>query len=487
MRLLDVHTLTFTIFPEDSRPDYAIASHRWLDGTEAMFEDVVERRTNLEGYKKVVGFAEYVKAKIPHIKWLWIDTCCIKQDSDRELSEAINSMFRWYREAEVCLAYLADVVVASDLQSFRRSVWFRRAWTLQELIAPELVVFLTRDWRIVGHKGFAGDLRTVSIEAGCLLNCKIAAMTSIPEEVLQDYGKGRQFSVEEKFEWSEGRSATRGEDLSYCLLGILDLSMNIRYGDGEEKTRSRLLKKITKSKELDDHSSTMGNHVPFSAKDVPFLDHYVPREWTTNKLRSFFKSPNVASDCQRIFVVHGMTGIGKTQLCAHFARTYHSRFSAVFWLDASSRDSLIRSISQIVPRLPGHREDRTAEFEEAQAHGVHPNIGTATAQVQVSKLRLRFQEWLTRPGNNRWLLILDNVEHDPPPESQNPQAYDYKEFLNFNSFLPKITHGNILITTRSENIEATDNVQLSLMVNETARKMIEERAQRPIEGKSLEA
>jgi hypothetical protein len=339
---------------------------------------------------------------------------------------------------------------------------------------------------MIGHKGFAGDLRTISIESGVLLNHEIAAATSIPKEILQDYDQTRQCSVEEKFEWSEGRSATRGEDLSYCLLGILDISMNIRYGDGEEKTRSRLLKKIARSKEASDQSSTMANHVPFSAKHIPLLDHYVPREWTTDQLRSFFKAPNAASEGQRVFVVHGMTGIGKTQLCAHFARTYHNRFSAVLWLDGTSRDSLIRSIARIVPRLPGHSEDRTVEFEGAQAHRVHPDINTATAQVQMSKLCLRFQEWLSNPNNNRFLLILDNVNGGWSSAEQGPQAYDYRTFFNFNHFLRRIRHGNVLITTCSDNLQgATESLQMSLMNNESARKIMEGRAQRPVEGKSL--
>lgn len=450
-----------------------------------MFEDVVERRAYLEGYQKVMGFAEYVRTEIPHLKWLWIDTCCIKQDSDRELSEAINSMFRWYREAEVCLAYLADVAVADNLPSFLRSVWFRRAWTLQELIAPELVVFLTRDWQIIGHKGFDGDLRPISIASGLLLNHDIASVTNIPEEILRDYDQIQHVSIEEKFEWSEGRSATRGEDLSYCLLGVLDISMNIRYGDGEEKTRSRLLKKIAKAKEASDQSSTMANHIPFNAKEVPFLDHYVPREWSTDKLRSFFKSPNVASECQRIFIVHGVTGIGKTQLCAHFARTYHNRFSAVLWLDGSSRDSLTRSIAHIVPRLPGYSEDRTIELEDAQAYRVHPGVATATTQVQMSKILLRFSEWLSKPNNNRWLLILDDVYRDWPSKTQDPQAYNYRNFFDVNPFLSKIRHGNILITTTLESLQgATESLQLQPMHDETARKMVEIRAQRPIESKS---
>ena len=73
---------------------------------------------------------------------LWIDSCCINKDSSSELSEAINSMYRWYGLSRVCYAYLAGVAPGEDpsreWSAFRRSRWFRRGWTLQELIAPEI-------------------------------------------------------------------------------------------------------------------------------------------------------------------------------------------------------------------------------------------------------------------------------------------------------------------------------------------------------------
>lgn len=89
MRLLNVHSLE--LHEHDTQiPPYAIASHRWKRGTEASFADVENRRdVDKAGYRKVVGFAEYTKKYIPHVEWLWIDTCCIDQKSSQEVSEAI--------------------------------------------------------------------------------------------------------------------------------------------------------------------------------------------------------------------------------------------------------------------------------------------------------------------------------------------------------------------------------------------------------------
>ncbi len=100
------------------------------------------------GYRKVEAFAAYVREQhLAPIKWLWVDTCCINKYSAAELSKAINSMFDWYHDAKLCLAYLADVETAEDRSSFEKSDWFKRGWKLQELLAPQVVLFVARQWQ----------------------------------------------------------------------------------------------------------------------------------------------------------------------------------------------------------------------------------------------------------------------------------------------------------------------------------------------------
>jgi hypothetical protein len=252
MRLLNVDDLTFQEFHDPDIPKYAIASHRWIAGTEATLESIQERKnTHTLGYQKVLGFAEYVKKHIPGLHWLWIDTCCIDQKSSQELSESINSMFRWYRDAEVCLAYLQDVPTSHEMATLADSNWFTRGWTLQELLAPTVVVFLASDWEIVGHKGQGGRGRSgASLETGKRLDHQIAAITGIPEYILHDYsGNSLGLTVDEKLRWMAERQTSREEDDSYCLLGIVGVTMTIRYGDGREATRARLLKKLRSGKQ----------------------------------------------------------------------------------------------------------------------------------------------------------------------------------------------------------------------------------------------
>jgi hypothetical protein len=163
------------------------------------------RNTDKSGYKKGHGFARCVRERIGCVGWLWIDTCCVNQDSSQELDEAVNPMFQWYSDAEVCLAYLAHVSNARDMDQFRRTERFRRGWTLQELLAPAFVVFMSKDWQVVGCKG--EDKYTKSELKGLkgpALEQIIAAITGIPECVLRDYHQSKNYTTEEKLAWIVG-------------------------------------------------------------------------------------------------------------------------------------------------------------------------------------------------------------------------------------------------------------------------------------------
>jgi hypothetical protein len=249
MRLLNVHTLEFSKHHPDNTPRYAIASHRWFGDAEASLKDVQKKRnTDTDGYKKVQGFADYVRDYIPHVEWLWIDTCCIDHRHGPELSEAINSMFKWYSNAEVCLAYLADVEAVDDVERFERSEWFRRGWTLQELVAPWTVVFLTKGWEVIGYKGRTGRGKSgIELRSGPSLAASVVAASGLPERVLDDFKQSRDFTTEEKLNWTKGRKTTKEEDIWYCLVGIFGVSMSIIYGEGAEHTKRRFLAKARKA------------------------------------------------------------------------------------------------------------------------------------------------------------------------------------------------------------------------------------------------
>ncbi|KAK0712058.1 hypothetical protein B0H67DRAFT_518816 [Lasiosphaeris hirsuta] len=226
MRLLKTKTkeLEFEEFAGRNVPLYSILSHTW-GSDEISLQDIMGTRTLAAAH----GF-DYV----------WIDTCCIDKTSSAELSEAINSMYRWYQEADICYAYLADVAASPGAglpARLSRSRWFTRGWTLQELLAPSAVIFLDAAWHEIGTKS---DLHEA-----------LSEITGIPSAVLQGTSTPSSASVAQRMSWASKRETTRPEDLAYCLLGLFDVNMPMLYGEGD-RAFARLQEEIIKTS--DDHS-----------------------------------------------------------------------------------------------------------------------------------------------------------------------------------------------------------------------------------------
>jgi WD40 repeat protein len=212
---------------------YAILSHTWGDDDEEVtFEDLKDGSAKTKnGYKKLRFCGQ--QAACDGLQYFWVDTCCINKSRDSELSEAINSMFRWYRKAAICYVYLADVWTKDQIDpslkpweaAFGNSRWFTRGWTLQELIAPPLVEFFSLN----GNR--LGDKKTLEVQ--------LYKVTGIPVPAL----RGRplaDFSFDERVSWARHRNTKREEDLAYSLLGILDISIPVIYGEGKENAFRRL-------------------------------------------------------------------------------------------------------------------------------------------------------------------------------------------------------------------------------------------------------
>ena len=243
LRLNDNGALSLTEFFDDKIPRYAILSHTWrTDGEEVTFKELLEGTGKSKaGYAKICFCGE--QAASDRIQYFWVDTCSIDKSSSAELQEAINSMFRWYRDAARCYVYLSDVSIDDCDQNnqtsqfswesaFRASKWFTRGWTLQELLAPASVEFFSREGKRLGDKK--------SLER------QVHEITGIAVEALRGSPLSR-FSVAERFSWAEKRETTRKEDAAYSLLGIFDIRMSLIYGEGKEEALVRLKKKIDKT------------------------------------------------------------------------------------------------------------------------------------------------------------------------------------------------------------------------------------------------
>ena len=219
MRLLNIHTLDLEEFFGSKIPAYAILSHTWGDD-EVSFQDWPARQSLVgrRGYDKITAACAQVR-EYPHLSHIWVDTNCINKESSAELTEAINSMYVWYRRASVCFVYLEDFHYRghASLAKFGQCRWFSRGWTLQELLAPYKIRFFDAAWHDFGTKQ--------------TLQRELLAATGIPSVYL-DGDNLREASISARMSWVALRSTTREEDMAYCLLGLFDVNMPLLYGEG---------------------------------------------------------------------------------------------------------------------------------------------------------------------------------------------------------------------------------------------------------------
>ncbi|PIL29218.1 hypothetical protein GSI_09267 [Ganoderma sinense ZZ0214-1] len=276
MRLLDTKTGQFV--NHDPRTDiYAILSHTWVPEGEQTYQELqaIQRDYDSNGFSRLAYPPQVVSArlaptttstqrpaatnyKIPQpasiwddpklspkirlacetareagFRYLWIDSCCIDKMNSAEWSEAINSMYAWYRDAKICFAFLSDVPTSPPSRDsrFRTSRWFTRGWTLQELLAPREVVFLSTEWKYLGTRDDLAPL--------------LQTITGIDRGVLRQEVSLDAVSVAKRMSWASTRETTRLEDEAYSLLGIFDLHMSTMYGEGRRAFR-RLQEEILK-------------------------------------------------------------------------------------------------------------------------------------------------------------------------------------------------------------------------------------------------
>ena len=243
MRLINTRTFKLKDFGPRP-PPYAILSHTWGED-EVTFQDI----SDLPAARKKKGFAKIERCCQQALRdgfdWAWVDTCCIDKTSSAELSETINSMYKWYERAMKCYAFLEDVLLRLDdvelqrpdgfgnqsslnaaRRAFFRSRWWKRGWTLQELIAPLDVEFYNCYWeRLTSKRACTGFINS---------------STGIALSVLDHSAPLRSICAAERISWASRRITTREEDMAYCLLGILDVNMPLLYGEGRSRAFQRL-------------------------------------------------------------------------------------------------------------------------------------------------------------------------------------------------------------------------------------------------------
>ena len=241
MRLLHTRTFKLHEFASEEIPEYVILSHTWGDD-EIIFEDITANDDSFRsknGFKKLFGTCQ--QAERDGYDFVWIDTCCIDKSSSAELQENINSMWKWYRKANICYAYLSDVADESTRdggRSFQNSRWFKRGWTLQELLAPLLVEFYTSSWQFLGTRhDRAEDIEGITGIWSSVLRSNTEIHYSIP--------------AAEIMSWAAPRKVTRAEDIAYSLMGLFDVQMPLLYGEGGQSAFIRLQELILQQRQDD--------------------------------------------------------------------------------------------------------------------------------------------------------------------------------------------------------------------------------------------
>lgn len=210
---------------------------------------------------------------------------------------------------------------------------------------------------------------------------------------------------------------------------------------------------------------------PFSLEGLPRISNFVPRPEQMDELKAYFRKPRSVK--RRVFILHGTGGMGKSSLCAYFASQCRKEFSAVMWVDGSSRESLQASLARIAKRfldiIVVNESSGTIVGVSGEARETRPRFDHREAGRKLLA-------WLSEPENTEWLFILDNLDRNWQA-GKDPQAYNYEEFI------PYLDHGNILITTRLELLHSHGrSMRLDKMGKEQAHAVLLQHAGRPLEG-----
>lgn len=159
---------------------------------------------------------------------------------------------------------------------------------------------------------------------------------------------------------------------------------------------------------------------------MPVIESFLGRQDELDQLWQYLQPINLQS--RKVAILHGLGGMGKTQLAIRFARDHKSDFTAIFWLSGKDRGTLLQSLSSLLPRLPGESQNTEAINDE-----------------EVEQRARHVVRWLALEGNSRWLIIFDNIDQYSV-DSGVGDAYDIGEFF------PGADHGSILITSRLQRL-----------------------------------
>ncbi|KAG2338713.1 hypothetical protein BDR05DRAFT_969007 [Suillus weaverae] len=234
MKHFEIEKVVMTYF------QYAMLSHRW-EGKEPLLQDiqgkdVYESELDLVGgMTKLRSFCK--TARNAGYNWAWSDTCCIDKSNNVELQESVNSMFVWYHHSALTIIYLSDVPPSSKSGALAKSVWNTRGWTVQEFIAPKIILFYQNNWTLYL------DDHTPNHKESFAIMQELKDATGIDQPAVAAF-RPSMSGAREKLHWASTRITTRQEDIAYSLFGIFGVRLSVDYGEKQDKALGRLLQEI---------------------------------------------------------------------------------------------------------------------------------------------------------------------------------------------------------------------------------------------------
>ncbi|KAG2091495.1 uncharacterized protein F5147DRAFT_439431 [Suillus discolor] len=213
-------------------------SHRWEE-KEPQLEDLQDKVVyELEAVGGIVKLQSFCRiAREAHYRWAWMDTCCIDKNNNTELQNSLNSMFIWYRHSALTIVYLSDVPPSSKAGALAKSAWNRRGWTVQEFLAPKVILFYQSNWT-----PYLNDHSPNHKESTAIMQ-ELEDATGIDAQTLTAFRPGMT-GAREKLRWASTRNTTLPEDVAYSLFGIFDIHLPVIYGETKQKALGRLLQEI---------------------------------------------------------------------------------------------------------------------------------------------------------------------------------------------------------------------------------------------------
>ncbi|KAG0702646.1 hypothetical protein DFH29DRAFT_492133 [Suillus ampliporus] len=217
---------------------WVMLSHRW-ESKEPLLHDVqgqvVYKLDPVGTVVKLQKFRELARDAGYH--WAWSDTCCIDQKDNAEVQRSVNSMFIWYRNSALTIVYLSDVPPSSKSGALANSAWNTRGWTVQEFLAPRIIIFYQANWTL-----YLSDRSTYHKESVTIMK-ELEDSTGIDAKSLVAFRPGMT-DARQKLQWASSRVTTFQEDIAYSLFGIFGIHLPVIYGETKQNALGRLLQEI---------------------------------------------------------------------------------------------------------------------------------------------------------------------------------------------------------------------------------------------------